>query len=345
MSDPQCLTVLVASPLQAEHVARIAAAEPDRIRVIYEPTLLPAPRSAADHDGVGPDLDQQGIATWRAHLASADILFDFDWFEPECLTVNAPKVKWVQATSAGIGEYLARTGLARADVVFTTAAGVHAIPLAEHVALGLLYMVKSVPKLRAWQAAHHWEAFTTEQLAGRRMLLIGLGHVGRQIALTCAGLELEVWGIDPRATEPPGGVSRLVARTDLCSSLSEVDVLVLSCPYTAETHHLIGAEELAAMRSSAFVINVARGAVIDEPALVNALRADRLSGAVLDVFEEEPLPESSPLWDMPNVLITPHSVSTVAAENGRITDLFIDNLQRYLAGEPLLNVFVPSRGF
>ena len=345
MTSTRRLTVLIASPLEPEQAARIAAAAPERTRVIYEPDLLPTIRYVADHHGTPRDLDESSLARWRADLAAADVLFDFDWLEPERMSANAPRLRWVQATSAGIGEYLIRTGLADTGITFTTAAGVHATPLAEHVALGLLYLTKRVPRLREWQAMHHWERFTTEQLAGRRMLLVGLGNVGREIARTCACLGLEVWGMDPGTSVPPTGVARLVPPTAFHDALAQVDALVLSCPYTPETHHLVGASEFASLKPSAVLVNVARGSVVDEPELVRALREARLSGAVLDVFEEEPLPTDSPLWDMPNVLVSPHSASTVVPENERITDLFIDNLQRYLAGRPLRNVFVTSRGF
>jgi phosphoglycerate dehydrogenase-like enzyme len=339
------LTVLIGSPLELELAERIAAAAPDRVRVVYAPDLLPVPRYAADHHGTPRDLGPGDIARWRGHLGEADILFDFDWFEPERMPANAPRLRWVQATSAGIGEYLIRTGLADSAIMFTTAAGTHAIPLAEHVALGLLYLAKRVPELRAWQADHRWERFTTNRLAGQRMLLVGLGNVGRQVARTCASLGVEVWATDPGAASPPEGVTRLVDRAGMHAALGEVDAVVLACPYTPETHHLFGAPEFAAIRRGAVIVNISRGAVIDEPTMIAALRNEQLGGAVLDVFETEPLPTENPLWDMPNVLVSPHSSSTVVAENGLIVDLFLDNLRRYLAGEPLRNVFDRTRGF
>lgn len=340
------LTVLVASPLEPELVARIAAVAPDRVRVVHEPSLLPVPRYAGDHHGTRRDLDADGLARWRQLLAEAEVLFDFDWYEPERMPVNAPRLRWVQATSSGIGEYLVRTGLARSTITFTTAAGTHAVPLAEHVVLGLLYLTKRVPELRAWQAAHRWERFTTEPLAGKRVLLIGLGNVGRHVAATCARLGLDVRALRHSArTSLSEGVSGLVEPGELHRVLGEVDALVLACPYTPETHHLIGAPEIASMRRGAVIVNIARGAVIDEPAMVAALRDGHLGGAVLDVFETEPLPVESPLWDMSNVLVSPHSASTVATENEYIAELFIDNLRRYLAGEPMRNRFDADRGF
>jgi glyoxylate/hydroxypyruvate reductase A len=343
--SPSVLTVLIASYLEPDLVERIAAAAPGRVRVVYEPDLLPAPRYPGDHTAPPRSLSQSSFDHWRRCLSEADVLFDFDWLEPERLPENAPRVRWLQATSSGIGELVARLGLDRWDAILTTAAGVHAVPLSEFVVLGLLYLTKDVPDLRRRQAEHFWERYTARRLAGQRMLLIGLGSVGRQIAATCASLGIEVWGMRRGGGEPPEGVARIVTRDELGEALGQVDALVLSCPYTKETHHLIGAPELARMRSGGFVINVARGAVIDEPALVDALRLGHLGGAVLDVFEEEPLPPDSPLWDLPNVLVSPHSASTVGAENELIVELFVDNLKRYLAGQPLRNVFDHGRAY
>jgi phosphoglycerate dehydrogenase-like enzyme len=260
--------------------------------------------------------------------------------------MTAPRVRWVQATVSGVGDFLARTGLDRWPVVVTTAAGIHAAPLAEFVVLGLLYFVKQVPELRAWQASHRWERYTADSLAGRRVMLIGLGHVGRAIAtyLSVMGVEVVGMGRDPRA-ERPAGVTRLIGRPELIDALREVDALVLACPYTRETHHLIGANELEALPSHAIVVNVARGAVIDEPRLIDALAGGRLAGACLDVVEDEPLAPGSPLWDLPNVLISPHSASTLARENELIVELFVENLGRFLEGRPLRNVFDPARGY
>jgi phosphoglycerate dehydrogenase-like enzyme len=171
-----------------------------------------------------------------------------------------------------------------------------------------------------------------------------LGAVGGEIARVLDALGVEVWGLRRGAGEGVG-VRRLVGRAELLDVLPQVDSLVLACPLTEETHHLIGAPELAALRASAILVNVARGAVIDEPALVRALSEGRLAGVALDVFEEEPLPAESPLWGMPNVLVSPHSASTIPGENARIVDIFLDNLGRYLEGAPLRNEFDRERGY
>jgi phosphoglycerate dehydrogenase-like enzyme len=339
------LKILIASPLEPEQAARIAAA-PGRIEVIYEPDLLPEPRYVADHKGRSRELSQEQRARWVGHLREADILFDFDWLASERLVEHAPRLRWVQATSAGIGERLRSTGLIESDILFTTAAGVHASSLAEFTILGLLYFYRDVPRLQRMQKAHHWQRYTNRELAGRRALVVGLGAVGGTIAKRIAGMGLEVWGarrsFDAAA---PEGVDRVLPLTDLRSVLGEIDALILACPLTPETAGLIGAAEFAALPQGALLINVARGRVVDEQAMIRALSEGHLGGAVLDVAKVEPLPADSPLWDLPNVLISPHSASTVDAENARIVDIFLANLARYQGGEPLLNRFDPKRGY
>ncbi len=338
--------ILIASPLEPEQVERIAAAAPDRAEVIFEPDLLPEPRYVADHKGRPRALSDLQRARWLGHLREADILFDFDWLAPERLVEHAPRLRWVQGTSAGIGEFLRRTGLIEHDILFTTAGGVHGAPLAEFVILSLLYFHRDVPRLQRMQRTHHWERYTNRELAGRRALVVGLGAVGRTIAKRLAALGLEVWGARRAVAAPlPEGVTRVVPLADLASVLGEIDALILACPLTPETKELIGAAELAALPKGALLVNVARGPVVDEQALIEALRNEHLGGAALDVAEVEPLPKGSPLWDLPNVLISPHSASTVHAENARIVDIFLDNLRRYLAGEALVNRFDPERGY
>ena len=313
--------------------------------MIYAPDLLPVPRYVADHEGRPRALSAEQRERWLAYLRDADILFDFDWLAPERLLEHAPRLCWVQGTSAGIGELLRRTGLIDSHLLFTTAAGVHGAPLAEFVILGLLYFYRDVPRLQRMQQARQWERYTNKELAGKRALVVGLGAVGRTVAERLAAQGMEVWGARRTPGRPPEGVTRVLLMTDLSSVLGGIDALILACPLTPETQGLIGAAELAAMPEGALLVNVARGRVIDEPALVEALRDGRLGGAALDVAEVEPLPADSPFWDLPNVLISPHSASTVDAENRRIVDIFLANLERYLDGKPLINRFDRTRGY
>jgi phosphoglycerate dehydrogenase-like enzyme len=342
---PDALRVLIASPLEPELVARIDAADP-RVSVLYEPALLPEPRYPADHGGVRRSLSAADLDRWSKLREQADVSFDFDWQDPAQMPRNCPRLRWVQATSAGIGGMLERTGLADTDLIFTTASGVHATPLAEFALLGLLYFAKDMPQLAAWQAEKHWQRYTTTQLAGSRALVVGLGRIGREVArlLSAAGVQVYGAGRPGRSYDVPG-LARSVSSDQLGQVLPDVHALVLTTPLTEETKGLIGAAELELLPRGAVVVNISRGAVIDEEALIAALRSGHLSGAFLDVFAAEPLPDGSPLWEMPNVVVSPHSAATVAAENGLITDLFCDNLQRWLAGQPLRNVYDRAAGY
>lgn len=345
-ANPEKRTILISSPLEAELVERIRAFDPARYQVVHEPDLLPVPRYVADHNGGPRVITDADRARWNALLREADILFDFDLLDPANMPTNAPKLIWVQATSAGIGEFLKRTGLDQSRITFTTAAGVHARPLAEFAMLGLLYFFRDVPYLNATKARHHWERYTVRGLEGARVLIVGLGSVGSAIARDCAAFGMEVWGTRRRAdVAAPQGVSRLVDQKAIREVLPEVDALVLACPLTEETRLLIDTAEIAALKPGAVLVNVARGAVINEEAMTAALQSGRISGAAIDTFTVEPLPEDSPIWDLPNVLISPHSASTVAAENGRIVDIFLDNLGRLTDGRPLRNRFERDRGY
>jgi phosphoglycerate dehydrogenase-like enzyme len=337
------LQVLIASYLEPGHVERIRESAP-QVEVLYEPALLPAPRYPADHYNTverSPDSERR----WRELLARADVLFDFDHGHFEDLPKVAPRVRWVQATSAGIGQLLRRTGLDRTDIVFTTASGVHAVPLAEFAILAMLYFAKQLPRLHQQQREHHWERFAGRELRGRTVAIVGLGKIGMEVARVSRALGLRVTGMRRGGAVADAVVDVQRPPAELRELLADADYVVLAVPHTADTEALIGAAELSAMRRGAVLVNVARGKVVDEPGLIEALRSGQLGGAALDVFAQEPLPFESPLWDLPNVLVSPHSASTADSENAKLTDLFCENLVRYLAGRPLLNVFDRERGY
>lgn len=334
--------VLICSQLEPEHVQRIADAA--ACELLYEPELLPTSRFPGDHGGHVPALTAARHQRWSALLAVAEIAFDFDWRSPGTMTEAAPKLRWVQATSAGIGAFVQRHGLDEADLILTTAAGTHAAPLAEFAITGALHFVKDVPGLLAAQREHRWQRGVCGQLVGRRATVVGLGSIGRRVVELYSALGLEVTGVGR-----PGGhydlPVRVVDTDGLDAELPDTDILVLACPLTAQTTNLINAARVALLPPGAIVVNLARGAVIDEAALTSALASGHLTGAALDVFTIEPLPDDSPLWDLPNVLISPHSASTAAQENAALTDLFIDNLQRYLDGRQLRNRYRGERGY
>jgi len=340
------LRVLIASPLESEQVARIAAAEPDLIEVVYEPELLPLPRYVADHSGRRRPLSHRQDARWRELLQSADILFDFDWQAPGEMLGRAPRVRWIQATSAGIGEFVQKHQIPKDAVTLTTAAGVHAQPLAEFALAGVLYFAKDLPGLREWQQKRYWQRYCGRELIGAYALIIGMGSVGRRTAELFACLGLEVVG-QRRSIHaaPPPGVQRVIGEDGIDGELPRTDYVVVAAPGTSETRHLMDARRLSLLPPGAVLINIGRGSIVDERAMIHALQTGRLRGAALDVFEEEPLSPDSPLWSMPNVLISPHSASTVARENERIVDVFIENLSRYLHGRPLINRYDYDRGY
>jgi glyoxylate/hydroxypyruvate reductase A len=338
------VNIVICSYLEPELVARITAI--DDVKVVSRPDLLPVPRYTCDHSAPPRELTTAQLVEWRALVASADVTFDFDWFEPSTIPERCPDLKWIQGTSAGIGALMKRTGLDQSNIVTTTAAGIHAIPLAEFALLGALYFTKGLPYLARRQREHHWERFTSRQLAGRRALVVGLGGVGREVARRFDLQGVEVWGLgrDGRSYDVEG-VTRVISRGELDDALAQIDVLVLSSPLTSETDSMIGAAQIAKLRSDAIVVNISRGQLIDQVALTTALAEGRLAGACLDVFVDEPLAADDPLWDLDNVIISPHSASTVASENRDLVTLFLENLDRWRRGQPLCNVYDPLAGY
>lgn len=340
-------TILIASWLEPEHVARVRAAA-THAEVVYEPDLLRPPRYAADHKGEDVARTPEQEARWRELLGRATILFDFDMTHVDDLPEVAPNVRWIQATSAGIGQFVRRTEYARRmpGTVFTTASGVHAQPLAEFVLLCMLGHVRGLlPTVHA-QRLRHWERFAGTDLEGRTALVVGYGKIGVLIGRMASAFGVKVLAVKsrPDGADPTTlNAHELHGPDALHDLLSRADFLVLAAPHTDETEGMIGATELAALPAGAALINIGRGALVDETALVAALASGHLGGAYLDVFDTEPLPVESPLWDMPNVLVSPHSGSTSDRENGRITDLFCENLRRRQEGEPLLNALDTER--
>jgi phosphoglycerate dehydrogenase-like enzyme len=212
--------------------------------------------------------------------------------------------------------------------------------------MGALHFVKGVPDLRRRQQARNWERYTTRQLAGQRALVVGPGGVGRRVVASFAALGVEVWGLGREARSyEVDGLSKVITRQDLDAALPSVDIVVLACPLTEETEGLLGRRQLGLLPPGAVLVNVARGQIVDQQALIDGLRSGRLGGACLDVFATEPLPADSPLWDLDNVIVSPHSASTVATENEALTDLFIDNLERFADNRLLRNRYEPADGY
>lgn len=340
------INLLICSPLEPDLVERIRVAS-DRVRVHYHPELLPTPRYEADHIGIPPRLDAAGEARWASLLERAEILFDFDYHRMDAFAERARKVRWIQASSAGVGRYLRHHKLDQAGgPCITTAAGVHARPLAEFVLWAMLGLSKNYLLARRQQRERVWSRFHNDDLEGKTLAIVGLGSIGREVARLAKELGLRVTGTK-RSVEglEPGdlGVDELYPLRNLHALLAEADYVCLIAPQTAETEGMMDSAAFAAMKEGAALINIGRGALVDEEAMIEALDSGRLSGAVLDVTRKEPLPSDSPLWERDDVLIFPHSAATSKHENRRLVDLFLNNLERYLAGQPLLNQFEPKR--
>jgi phosphoglycerate dehydrogenase-like enzyme len=326
---------MITSPLEEEHAARIAANLPSRVELIYRPDLFPPRRYVGDHNGPAgwkrpPEADDE----WRELLARADITWNFarqDGLGPLELT---PKIKWIQGTSAGVGQLVRNLGLQETEVIVTTASGVHADALAEFVAAVLLYNVKQFATIIARQREHHWRLHATDDLRGKSLVIVGYGRIGRRIAEVARALGMNVSAMvrpERAATSPDDGVE-FFTHDRLDAQLAKAFAVVACVPHTDETENLFGAHEFAAMKPGAIFVNIARGVVVDESAMIEALNSGHLGFAALDVFRTEPLPADSPFWDMPNVLVSPHSASTSIAENGKIADLFIANMKCFVEG-------------
>ncbi|CAA9578447.1 MAG: D-3-phosphoglycerate dehydrogenase [uncultured Thermomicrobiales bacterium] len=331
------ITAVIASPLSAAVVDRIVASAPADVEVVYRPDLVPPPRYTCDHTG-DPAFRRtpEQEAEWRGILRNAEITWDFPESGGDGPAELTPNLKWVQGTSAGVGARVRRLGLQdRPEITVTTASGIHARPLAEYVFGALLAHVKHVRHLAAQQRSHHWERFTPDSLDGKTMVLIGPGRIGREVARLAKAFDMTVLALardsDPgRAVDL--GVDRVFTRDQLHGMLGQADVVVLCAPQTPETDDIMGAAAFAALRPGTIFVNIGRGTLVDEDALLAALRDGRVGFAVLDVFRQEPLPADSPFWDEPNVQVSPHSVANAANEYDKIADIFIANLARYVDG-------------
>lgn len=342
-------TLFISTPLEDDQVGRILAAAKGRATVVHEPDLLPPIRYIADHKGCAEFVrtpEQQ--ERWKARLAEAEFLWDIPPIDglPMC-RAWAPKLQWVQTTSSGVGPMIENAGLANRDVIITTAKGIHAEPLSEFVLLAILMHFKRLRHLQSEQAAHHWRRYCGEALNGKTIAIVGAGEVGHRVAQVCKFIGMRVLAMSRRLTRSEGqarGYDGVFTRTQLAKVFAEADAVVLAVPHTSETEQMIDAEIIAAMKSDAILVNIARGQVVDETALIDAVQNRRIGFAALDVAQTEPLPADSPLWDQPNVLISPHSASTVANENSKITDIFIHNLNCLLDHRPssMKNVFDKS---
>jgi phosphoglycerate dehydrogenase-like enzyme len=297
-----------------------------------------------------------------AAWAEAEVLYTvFRFPDP----AQAPRLRWIQLHSAGLDHAIKQPIIQAEDVEVTTASGIHATPMAEWCLGMMLAFTYRIPQMLALQAKAEWPKrphaiFAPRELRGQTLGIVGYGSVGRELARQADALGMTVLATkrdlknlsdaegyaEPGTGDPDGSIpARLYPPEALKSMAAESDFLVVVTPLTEATQHLINEDVLGAMKPSAILLNIGRGSVVDEAAVISALAADQLAGAALDVFEEEPLPATSPLWNLPNVIISPHVAGHSARYHEKAAALFAENLQHYIEKRPLLNKLNRKRGY
>lgn len=341
--NQQKVQVVVATPLSEELCEWIEASEP-RIELKRDQALLPPMRHPGDFAG-DPTFKRtpEQEARFNALIAEAEILYGIPDVDPSRLShaveTNAG-LRWVHIMAAGGGGQVKAANLSTQQlehVLFTTSAGVHGGPLAEYAVFGVFAGAKQLPRIVDQQRAHQWSGrWMMGQVSEQRVLLLGLGGIGREIARKLSLLGAHVMGVS-RHQRPVEFVDEIISPDQLHAAAASADAVVSSLPGTDATQGMVDDDLLAAMKPGVTIVNVGRGTVIDEPALIRALKRGHVGLAVLDVTAVEPLDPASPLWDLPNVLLTPHTAAVSTSEDRLIAELFVDNLRRYLDGEPLIN--------
>lgn len=305
-------------PLDGESIATIRRTAPDAI------VSLPSAESVADE------------------LRDAEVFFGYH--SPEVFR-QARKLKWIQATSAGMDGVLEPQLVGR-GLIICNASGVHAPQVAEMAWALTLSIARNLPEFQRQQHKHIWKPSATPlDLADGTAGIVGLGGIGRYYARAAHAFGMRVLAVDQHEPRKPDFVESLSKLNRLDEMLEAADIVLIACPLTTETHHLIDRRRLALMKPSAILINIARGGIVDEGALIECLNSGHLTGAGLDVCETEPLPPESPLWDTPRLVISPHCAGTSSHRQRRLTTFFCENLKRYVAGEKLLNAIDQQKGY
>jgi phosphoglycerate dehydrogenase-like enzyme len=262
---------------------------------------------------------------------------------------NSRQLRWVQSSSAGVEWMATVPGFVDSDIVVTNMRGAHAATIAEHTFAMLLALTRNLPGMASAQGQHSWargEAIQrTIGVKGLTIGIVGFGNIGRAIAHRAVGFEMNVLAVDCEQVPPGEGVEEVWPLDRLDEMCKRVDVLAISAPITPRSRGMIGRSQLRAMRRGSYVLQVSRGAIVDEPALVDALEEGHLSGAGLDVTATEPLPVGDPLWTAPNLVITPHASAHSALTTELVYSILSENVGRYVRGEPLLNVVDKQRGY
>ena len=279
-------------------------------------------------------------------LPDCEILVAWGFNNIQPIYGMAKNLRWIHALTAGV-EFLLFPETQNSPVLISNSKGIHGIPMAEHVLGMMLSFTRRLPLLQQQQQKHLWQRPPIDDLQeinGKTMAVVGLGAIGREIARKAKAMDMRVVAAKREMTQEPF-VDRLYRPEQLLEMLAEADFVVVALPLTDATNGLFGREQFAAMKPSAYFINVSRGAVVKEEPLLECLKAGRIAGAGLDVFVEEPLPAANPFWDLPNVIITPHLAAISPVYLDRAIKLFADNLSRYIADKPLLTPIDKARGY
>ncbi len=328
----QTVNVVVTVPIDAKIKRLIKNVDP-RIKLIEAADL-----SRADH--LGDPLSREKL---DAILADAEIIYGLS--TAYRFLTRAPKLKWVQSVSAGIDTFLVPEYLNR-NIILTGTSGIHSTAIGEFILTIMLMFAKNAPLCFEMKQRKEWQEFTPGMLHGKTVGIIGLGDIGREVARLSKACGMKVIAI--RRTVRTGharNVDVLYSSHQLATLLSESDFVVLCLPLTPETNKLIGTKELRMMKRTAYIINISRGPIIDELALIKALEKKQIAGAGLDVFATEPLPQDNPLWTLPNVIYSPHIAGWMEDYAERSAAVFCENLKRYLSGKKMLNVFDKKKGY
>jgi phosphoglycerate dehydrogenase-like enzyme len=341
--DTQARQVLITAPLSAQWLERLRNISPDfEVEHWHERSMGTVPK-----------------ALWQ----EAEVLYTA-FTTPLPLPEDAPRLQWVQLYSAGPDRVLSHP-LFSTPVTFTTTSGIHAIPIAEYVLTMVLAWFHQVPQILEWQRRAAWPAqaermtlFMGEELRGKTLGVVGYGSIGRELARLASAFGMRVLAMQrgsnrrdmgfslPGIGDPAGALPDCYyTPNELHTMLGESDVVVLTIPLTEQTYGMFDEAAFQAMKSTAFLVNIARGDICDEAALLRALQERWIAGAALDVFHQEPLPPDHPFWHLPNIFVSPHSSGLTRFYDERAATVFEENLRRYLKGEPLSNIVDKALGY
>ena len=345
--------VMVTTPLNEADKEKIEAVDP-RVQVIYALEEVRAELGIADTKLVdGGHAIVQAELTPEEATESLDNMLDhveviFGWRLPLNVLSRAPRLKWVQGIGAGVDLLAGKTGLLQSDIPVSTSSGVNAIAVAEFALCLMLMIAKQAPRFIANKEAARWEAFANWELNGKTAGIIGLGKIGGEVARLARAFRMRVLATRRSATgreKETAEVDALFSPQEILQMLPECDFVILTAPLTPETRGLIAEAELKAMKPTAYLVNIARGPIVEQEILIRALKEKWIAGAALDVFDTEPLPADSELWNLPNVIVSPHLGGYVRENQAGRTKLFCESLKRFLNGEEPYNLFDKQRGY